>query len=101
MRLRQKKWADYGIGKKEKAAIIDQMRHDPAEVEWYITKCQVPHGIAAHVREYILHGTSYNAQMARGFIPIDDASFYGWCRKVVGTYYQENTEEGNERNEGT
>lgn len=34
MRLRQKKWTDYGIGKKEKAAIIDQMRHDPADGAW-------------------------------------------------------------------
>lgn len=93
MRSRQKKWSDYGIEKKEKDAIIERMRRDPAKVERYIEKCQVPRGIAEHVQEYILNGTSYNAQMARGYIPIDDASFYGWCRKVVGTFNQEGNEE--------
>lgn len=93
MRLRKKTWGHYGIDADTKEKIIAEMRENPTQVDILIEKCKVPYGITANVREWILNGTSYYRQSRTAYIPITDADFYGWTRKVVAMYYAEMKEE--------
>lgn len=87
MRLRQMTWSHYGIDKKNKTEIINAFRTEPEKVDELIQICGVPYGIQKNVREWIMVGTSYQKQYDREPIPITDADFYGWCRKVVAAFY--------------
>lgn len=87
--IRKKTWEYYGINKKDRFEIIDSLKCHPDVLDDIIKQCQVPDGITNNVKEWVLNGTSYNKQYHRSFIPMGDADFYGWCRKVIAIYYND------------
>lgn len=85
MRIREKKYKDYGIDTTEKEKILDFCKNANAyerKLIFQAAVCSNP-DIAEYLCESLTKGISYDMIFKKKYVPIGRDDFYGYRRKTI------------------